>query len=73
MNRNKSIQLVERNEAIRRRGESEYAPYMLGNRKSGSSTKLKASFGGEEQEKDWICARLIEKEVFSIEESSDFS
>lgn len=41
MNRNKSIQIVERTEAIRRRGESDYSAYMIANRKSGSSTKLK--------------------------------
>ena len=47
---------------------------MLANRKSGSSTKLKPQIGIEEaEERDWICARLIEKEVYAVDESSDFS
>jgi hypothetical protein len=71
INRNKSTQIVERVDLGRKRGESEYSPYMMGQRKSGSAVKLKV--GDEVVERDWICERLIEKEVYGVEEGSDFS
>ena len=40
---------------------------MLGKRKSGSSVKLQAGGGQEGEEPDWICARLIEREVYAVE------
>ena len=47
---------------------------ILNNRKNGSSTKLKPQVNpGESDQRDWICARLIEKEVYSVDESSDFN
>lgn len=39
---------------------------MLGQKKSGSAVKLRVPAGVEAEERDWICARLIEKEVYSI-------
>lgn len=38
--RNRSMQIVERENALRRRGSSEHSPYILGQKKTRSSSKF---------------------------------
>jgi hypothetical protein len=71
MPRNKSTQLGDKTDAnwYRRKAEAaEFSPYVLAQRKSKSSAKFKMqeSEPTQREERDWICEKLIETEVYRV-------